>query len=61
MQGPFLDRYFDNHIKKQREKLLNRSGIYVLHFQGYGATMKDTYLLNILDGWVNLPLSMKKL
>ena len=40
--------FFENHIKNQREKLLNGSDIYGLHFQGDGATIKDKIILNIL-------------
>ena len=50
MQGPLLDNCFENHINNQFKKLLNRSDIYGLHFQGGGATIKGTPLLNILDG-----------
>ena len=50
LQGPLLGNCFDNHIKNQREKLLNGADIYGIHFQGGGATIKDTPLLNILSG-----------
>ena len=50
MRGPLLDTCFENHIKNQREKLLNGADIYELHFQGDGTTSKYTPLLNILDG-----------
>ena len=49
MRGPLPDDFFDNHIKNQREKLLNGADIYGLNFQGDGATIKNTPLLNILD------------
>ena len=48
VRGPLLGNCFDNHIKNQREKLLKGADIYGLHFQGDGATIKDTPLLNIL-------------
>ena len=54
VQGSLLDNFFDNHIKNQREKLLNGTDIYGLHFQGDGATIKYTPLLNILDRGVYL-------
>ena len=57
VRGPFLDNCFDNHFNNQREKLLNREDIYGLHFQGYGATIKDTPLLNILAGGFYLSVS----
>ena len=50
-----LDKCFYNHIKNQREKLLNRSDICVLNFQGDGETIKDTPLLNILYRGFQLP------
>ena len=50
MQGLLLDKFFENHIKNQREKLLKGADIYGLHFQGDGATIKDTPILNILAG-----------
>ena len=31
VQGPLLDKCFDNHIKNQCEKLLNRADIYGLN------------------------------
>ena len=43
---PFLDKCIDNYIKNKREKLLNGAEIYELHFQGDGATINDTPLLN---------------
>ena len=52
VQGPLLDNCFENHIKKQCEKLPNGADIYGLHFQCGGATIKDTPLLNILAGGV---------
>ena len=48
VRGPLLDNCFENNIKNQREKLLNRADIYGIHFQGDGATIKDKPLLNIL-------------
>ena len=48
--GLLLDNYFENNIKNQREKLLNRADIYGLHFQSDGATIKDMPILNILSG-----------
>ena len=54
-----LDNRFDNHIKNQHEKLINREDIYGLHFQGDGATIKDTPLLNILAAGVHLPVSVQ--
>ena len=56
-----LDNCFENHIKNQREKLLNGADIYGLHFQGDGATIKDTLLLNILDGGGYLPVSVQNI
>ena len=56
-----LDNYFDNHIKNQREKLLNEADVYGLHFQCDGATIKDTPLLNILAGGVYLPVSVQNI
>ena len=52
VRGPLIDNVFENHINKQREKSLNGSDIYGNHFQGDGATIKDTPLLNILAGGV---------
>ena len=40
--GPLLDNCFENHIKNQREKLLNGADIYGIHFQGDGATINKT-------------------
>ena len=51
VQGPLLD-FFENRIKNQRDKLLNGAYIYEIHFQGDGATIKDTSLLNIFSGGV---------
>ena len=51
---PLLDNCFDNHIKNQREKLLNGADIYGIHFQGDGAKIKETPLLNIFAGGVYL-------
>ena len=56
VRGPLLDNCFDNNIKNQCEKLLNGADIYGLHFQGDGARVKDTILLNILDGGIYLPM-----
>ena len=61
MQGPLLDTFFDNHIKNQREKLLNGADIYGLHFQGDGATIKETPLLNIFSRDVHLPVSVQNI
>ena len=61
MQGPLLDNCFENHIKNQCEKLLNGADIYGLHFQGDGETIKDTPLLNFLDGGVRLLVSVQKI
>ena len=54
VKGPLLYDCFDNHIK-------NRADIYGLHFQGHGAIIKDTPLLNILDGGVYLPMSVQNI
>ena len=59
VRGPLLDDIFENHIKNQLEKLLNGAYIYGLHFHGDGVTIKDTLLLNILDGVFYLPLSVQ--
>ena len=48
LKGLFVDKCFDNHIKNQCVRLLNKSDIYVLHIQGNGETIKDTPLINIL-------------
>ena len=58
---PLLDNCFDNHIKNQREKLLNGEDIYGINFHGDGATIKDTPLLNILSRGVHLPVSVQKI
>ena len=50
VRGLVLDNVFENHIKSQHEKLLNGADLYGLHFQGDGATIKDTALINILAG-----------
>ena len=49
LQVPLLYNCVENHIKNQREKLLNGAEIYGFHSQSDGATIKDTPLLNILD------------
>ena len=54
VQEPLLV-FFKNHIKNQLEKLLTGANIYGLNFQGDGATIKDTPLLNILSGGFYLP------
>ena len=51
--------FFENHIKSHNEKLINGADIYGLHFNGDGATIKDTPLFNILDEGVYLPLSVQ--
>ena len=61
MQGLLLDIFFDNHIKNQRAKLLYGADIYGLHFQGDGATIKYTPLLNILAGVFYLPVSVQNI
>ena len=61
VREPFLDKCFENHIKNQRDKLLNRAVIYGLHFQGDGETIKYTPLLNILPGGVHLPVSVQNI
>ena len=61
VQEPLLDNCFVNHIKNQREKLLNRADKYGLHFQDNGVTIKGTPLLNILAGRVYLPVSVQKI
>ena len=53
--------FFENHIKNQHEKLLNGADIYGLHFKGDGAIIKDTPLLNILDGVGYLPVSFQNI
>ena len=59
--GTLPDNCFDNHINNQREKLINRAYIYGIYFQVEGATIKDTNLLNILAGGVDLPVSVQKI
>ena len=61
MQGTLFDNSFENNIKKQRENLLNVADIYGLHFQGGGAIIKDTLLLNILDVGDHLPVSVQNI
>ena len=61
VQGTLLDDFFDNHIKNQRERLLNRADIYGLCFQGYGAKIKGTPLLNVLAGGGYLPVSVQNI
>ena len=61
LKRPLIDNCFENHIKNQRNKLLNWEDIYGLHFQGDGATIKDTPPLNILAGGVYLPVSVQKI
>ena len=61
MRGPFLDNVFDNDTKNQREKLLNGAETYGLHFQGDGATIKETTLINILAGRFYLPVSVQNI
>ena len=59
VRGTLIDNFFENHIKNQREKLLNGADIYGLHFQGDGAIIKETPLLNILSGGVHLRVHPK--
>ena len=59
--GPFLDKFFENNIKNQRDKLLNGSDIYGLNFQGGGAIIKYTPLFNILDRRFHLPVSVQNI
>ena len=61
MRGPLLDIVFENHIKNQREKLLNGTDIYGIHFKGDGSKIKDTPLINILAGEVYLPVSVQNI
>ena len=56
-----LDNVFENHTKNQRENLLNGSDIYGIHFQGDGAIIKDTNILNILNVGVYLSVSVQKI
>ena len=60
-QEPLLYNCFENNIKNRRGKLLNKEYIYLLRFQGDGATIKDTPLLNILAGGVYLHISVQKI
>ena len=59
--GLLVDNFFENHIKNQREKLLNRADIYGLHFQGDGAIIKYMPLLDILVGGGCLLVSAQKI
>ena len=61
VQGTLLDNCFENHIKNQRENLINGVDIYGLHFQGDGTTTNDTTLLNILYGGVYIHVSVQKI
>ena len=61
MRGLLIDNCFENHIKNQREKLLNGVDIYGLHFQRYSAKIKDTPLLNILAGGGYLPVLVQNI
>ena len=61
VRGLLPVNFFLNHMKNQHEKLLNGAGIYGLHFQGDGATTKDTPLINILAGGVHLPVSVQNI
>ena len=61
IRGPFIDKFFKNHIKNQCEKLLNGAYIYGIHFQYNGKKTKDTPLLNILDGGDHLPVSFQNI
>ena len=61
VRGKFLDNCFENHIKNQRDQLLKCADIYGINFQGDGATIKDTPLLNILAGGVYLPVSVQNI
>ena len=61
MRGPFTDNCFENHIKNKLEKLLKGAYICGIHFQGDGATIKNTPLLNILDVWIYLPVSVQNI
>ena len=56
VRGVLLDNCFDNHIKNQREKLLNGAYVYGIHFQCDSATINYTPLLNILGGGFHLPV-----
>ena len=61
LQGPLLYNCVENHINNKLEKLLNREDIYGLRFQGDGAKIKDTPLLNILTGGVYIHVSVQKI
>ena len=61
VQGQLLDNCFEKNIKNQHEKLLNRADMYGLHFQGDGAKINNTALLNILDRGGYLPVSVKNI
>ena len=61
MQWPLLYECFDNHIMNQREKLLNGSDIYGIHFQGDGEIINGTPPLNILAGRFHLPVSVQNI
>ena len=61
VRGALPDNCFENHTKNQLEKLLNEAEIYGLHFQGDGATIKETPLLNILTGCLYLPVSVQNI
>ena len=56
-----LDKCFENNINNRRERLLNGADIYGLHFQGDGATIKGTLLLDMLDGGIYLPVSVQNI
>ena len=43
VQYQFIDNCFENHIKKQCEKLLKGADKYGVHFKGYGKTIKDRF------------------
>ena len=61
VQGLLIDKCFYNHIKNQRENLINLADIYEIHFQVDGAAIKDTPLINILDGGFHLLVSFRKI
>ena len=56
--GPLLDKFFENNIKNQRERLINKAYIYGLRFQSDVETINYTPLLNILAGGFHLPVSV---
>ena len=56
-----IEMCFDNYIKNQCWKLLNRADRYGIHFQGDGATIKYTPLLDILSGGVRLSVSVQNI